>query len=231
MCSSITKRLLVSKLNVRESLVTTLDVGETRKFSDSLVTAVDANHCPGSVMFLIQLTSGQTFLHTGDFRASADMESLPEFWQSSFSVDRLYLDTTYCRPEYDFPSQSDVIEKTVELVHSFLAKRPRTVVMVGGYDIGKERVFKALASSLDCKVWGDKKRVNTWRCLEDEEILCRLVEDRARAQVQVITNNLLTWARLGQMLDRARTEAGGDWEWDHVLGVKPTGWSHPRGER
>ena len=227
MCSSITKRLLLSKLSVKESLITTLDVGETKKLSDSLVTSVDANHCPGSVMFLIQLTSGQTFLHTGDFRASSDMESLPEFWQSSFSVDRLYLDTTYCRPEYDFPSQSDVIEKTVELVHSFLAKRPRTVVMVGGYDIGKERVFKALASSLNCKVWGDKKRVNTWRCLEDEEILSRLVEDRARAQVQVLTNSLISWARLGQELDRVRGRGG----WSHVLGVRATGWSHFRGEQ
>ena len=114
-------------------------------------------------MFLIQITSGQTYLHTGDFRASPNLESLPEFWQSSFSLDRLYLDTTYCRPEYDFPSQSDVIEKTVELVNTFLAGRPRTVVMVGGYDVGKERIFKALAASLDCKVWGDRKRVSTWR--------------------------------------------------------------------
>ena len=225
MCSSITKRLLLSKLSVKESLITTLDVGETKKLSDSLVTAVDANHCPGSVMFLIQLTSGQTFLHTGDFRASSDMESLPELW--SFSLDRLYLDTTYCRPEYDFPSQSDVIEKTVELVNTFLAARPWTVVMVGGYDIGKERVFKALAASLDCQVWGDRKRVATWRCLEDEEILSRLVEVRARAQVQVISNSLVTWAKLGREFDAVKVAGG----WSHVLGVKPTGWSHSRGER
>ena len=215
------------KLNVRESLVTTLDVGETKKLSDCLVTAVDANHCPGSVMFLIQLTSGQTFLHTGDFRASPDLESLPEFWQSSFSLDRLYLDTTYCRPEYDFPLQADVIEKTVELVNTFLAERPGTVLMVGGYDVGKERVFKALASSLDCKVWGDSKRVSTWRCLEDGEILSRLVEDRARAQVQVIANRLVTWAKLGLEFDKVKITG----RWNHVLGVKPTGWTHSRGER
>ena len=51
----------MSKLKVKESLISTLDIGETKKFGESLVTALDANHCPGSVMFLIQLTSGQTF--------------------------------------------------------------------------------------------------------------------------------------------------------------------------
>ena len=55
----------------------------------------------------------------------------------------------------------------------------------------------------------------------------RMVVDRARAQVQVITNNLVSWARLGQQFDLVRRPGG----WSHVLGVKPTGWSHSRGER
>ena len=70
-------------------------------------------------------------------------------------------------------------------------------------------------------------RVSTWGCLEDEEILSRLVEDRAGAQVQVITNRLVTWAKLGLQFDDVKV-AG---DWNHVLGVKPTGWCHSRGER
>jgi DNA cross-link repair 1A protein len=50
------------------------------------------------------------------------------FWNTR--IDKLYLDTTYCRPEYDFPSQSDVITRTVEMVGEFVANRPDTVVMV-----------------------------------------------------------------------------------------------------
>ena len=53
------------------------------------------------------------------------------------------------------------------------------------------------------------------------------MEDRARAQVQVITNSLVTWPRLGQELDRVRARGG----WSHVLGVRPTGWNHSRGEQ
>ena len=116
---------------------------------------------------------------------------------------------------------------TVDLIMEFLAGRPNTVVMVGAYDVGKERIFKAIAASLDCKLWGDQRRLATWRCLEDEEILSRVVEDRARAQVQVIRNNQVNWAKLGMEFDAIKS--GGCWS--HVLGVRPTGWSHSRGER
>ena len=225
-CSSITKRLVQSKLKVNPALMTILDPGETKKYGDCLVTAVEANHCPGAVMFIIKLTSGTTILHTGDFRASPDMESYPEFWQLDFRVDRLYLDTTYCRPEYDFPSQADVIQRTVELVQEFIAKKPKTLVCVGAYAVGKERIFKAILEALDCKLWGDQSRVDTWRCLEDGEILSRLVSDRSRAQVQVVNNKFISYPKLGLEYDKLRAGSG----WDHVLGVKPTGWSHGRGE-
>ena len=225
-CSSITKRLVQNKLKVNPDMMTTLDPGETKKYGDCLVTAVEANHCPGAVMFIIKLTSGTTVLHTGDFRASPDMESYPEFWQLDFRVDTLYLDTTYCRPEYDFPSQADVIQKTVELVKEFINKKPKTLVFVGAYDVGKERIFKAILEALDCKLWGDQRRVDTWRCLEDGEILSRLVSDRRRAQVQVINNKFISFPKLGLEYDKIRAGS----PWSHVLGVKPTGWSHGRGE-
>ena len=75
------------------------------------MTAVEANHCPGSVMFLLRLPTGDTILHTGDFRACPDMESDPAFWNlATGRIDRLYLDTTYCQPQYDFPAQELVIQ-------------------------------------------------------------------------------------------------------------------------
>ena len=147
------------------------------------------------------------------------MESYPEFWQLDFRVDRLYLDTTYCRPEYDFPSQADVIQRTVEIVQEFITKNPKALVFVGAYDVGKERIFKAFLEALDCKLWGDQRRVDTWRCLEDGQILSRLVGDRRRAQVQVINNKFISYPKLGLEYDKIRAGS----PWNHVLGVKPTG--------
>ena len=135
--------------------------------------------------------------------------------------------TVTFRPEYDFPSQPDVIDKTLHLVKEFLVSRPNTVLMVGAYVIGKERIFKAIAEGLDCKVWGDTSRTATWRCLQDHQILSRLVEDRARARLHVISNGQVNWGKLGREFDKVKSAGG----WGHVLGVKPTGWSHSRGER
>jgi len=226
-CSSITKRLAASSLGVNEDLMITLDPGdrekESRTFGNCELTAIDANHCPGSIMFVMRLTSGVTILHVGDFRASQEMEEGPIFWDR-IKIDKLYLDTTYCKPEYDFPAQADVINRSVELVGEFISSNPNTVVMVGAYTVGKERIFKAIAEDLKSKVWGDKRRVKTWRCLNDPAILNRVENDRNRAQVQVVMNNLISWPKLLAELDKL----GG--KWNHVLGVKPTGWAHSKGE-
>ena len=67
--------------------------------------------------------------------------------------------TTYCKPEYDFPSQVDVIERTVELVKEFVSNNPATVVIVGAYNvICKESIFMAIADGLDSKLDGEVLR-------------------------------------------------------------------------
>jgi len=203
-------------------LFITLDPGESRIVGGCELTAVDANHCPGSIMFVIRLSSGETLLHVGDFRACQKMEEEPIFWNTK--IDRIYLDTTYCKPEYDFPSQCDVISRTAEVVSNFVLNMPYTIVMVGAYTVGKERIFKQIAHVLNSKVWGDSKRVKTWRTIGDDDILRRLVSDRNAAQVQVIMNHCISWPKLGEELNKL----GG--KWNHVLGVKPTGWTHGRGD-
>lgn len=223
--SSITKRMAVTFSKAKHDLFLTLDPGENIVLDGVEVTAVDANHCPGSLMFVFRLVTGTTILHTGDCRAGPLMEEEPVFWNREGQVvDKVYLDTTFCRQEYDFPSPGDVIDRTVELVAEFLAFHPDTAVLVGAYMIGKERIFKAVVGHLDCKVWADETRVKTWECLGDQEILDRRVEVRSEARVQVVQQKLVNWAGLGLELDKLGST------FRHVLGVKPTGWAHSRGE-
>ena len=87
--------------------------------------------------------NGKVILHVGDFRACPDMEEYPELWNNK--IDQLYLDTTYCKPEYDFPSQQSVIKATVDLVKKHLVKYPRILICAGSYTIGKFFIKKRQA--------------------------------------------------------------------------------------
>ncbi|GAA5985593.1 hypothetical protein JCM5350_007148 [Sporobolomyces pararoseus] len=82
-CSLTTANLIKLKLNVDDKWVIPLPMNETVKVQGIDVTLIDANHCPGSVLFLFEgphtdpsspysKTPSRIFrhLHCGDFRAS-----------------------------------------------------------------------------------------------------------------------------------------------------------------
>ena len=108
----------------------------------------------------------------------------------------------FYRPEYDLPSQGDVIARTVELVAEFVTRRPDTAVLVGAYTVGKERIFKALAKELDARLWTSSARSEVWRCLRDPGLLERKVEERGEARVQVVDNKMINWGGLAREADR-----------------------------
>jgi len=82
------------------------------------VRLMDANHCPGSVLFVFDLEHPKRrYLHTGDFRANPGMSIDPILAQPpNVPIDILYLDTTYSNPRYTFPPQDVVIRETTRVV-------------------------------------------------------------------------------------------------------------------
>ena len=122
------------------------------------------------------------------------------------------------------PSQADVIARTVELVAEFVTRRPDTAVLVGAYSVGKERIFKALAEELDARLWTSAARSEVWKCLRDPGLIERKVVNRGEARVQVVDNKMVNWGGLAKESDRVGEL------FRHVLGVKPTGWTHGKGQ-
>ena len=111
------------------------------------VTLMDANHCPGAVLLLFELSNGRSVLHTGDFRYEPSMLSHPALLRAraAGSLDTLYLDTTYCDPRWTFPDRDVACEAMAEIVRRELRREPRTLFLVGSYAVGKERAVRAVA--------------------------------------------------------------------------------------
>ncbi|CUS07416.1 unnamed protein product [Tuber aestivum] len=125
-CSRATANLVRMKLRVDPQYVREFPFEKWTDVVDGIrVRGLDANHCPGSMLFLFEQDwaekrGKQRILHCGDFRASAKHLNHPLLKPGKSGVkgkklDSVYLDTTYLDPKYAFPSQKSVINACEEL--------------------------------------------------------------------------------------------------------------------
>ncbi|PCH36378.1 DRMBL-domain-containing protein [Wolfiporia cocos MD-104 SS10] len=138
-CSEGTANLIVHMLGVDRKWVRPLPMDTPTTVPDTggvRVTLIEANHCPGSCLFLFEgpqtvnagdstfkskfVGSPKTFryLHCGDFRASPQHVLHPAI--QGKRIDHVYLDTTYLDPKYCFPPQPQVISACAELARRFV---------------------------------------------------------------------------------------------------------------
>lgn len=138
-------------------------------------------------MFFFKLSSGECILHTGDFRACSEMESLPLFWNNT-NIDLLYLDTTYLNKNYNFCHQSESVDRAMHLVGAFIEKNPfkRILIVCGSYVIGKEKIWLALAEAFSLKVWTESSRSDAISCLGWDDLQVVLTDDPTKANLHVI---------------------------------------------
>ncbi|EAW14383.1 DNA cross-link repair protein PSO2 [Aspergillus clavatus NRRL 1] len=134
-CSRATANLVRQQLKVNGRWLVDLEFEKKTEVpgtNDVQVTMIEANHCPGSAIFLFEKSIGsgssarvQRILHCGDFRASPthvqhsllrpDIDDPITGERRQQKIDVCYLDTTYMSPKYAFPSQEDVIEACASL--------------------------------------------------------------------------------------------------------------------
>jgi len=103
------------------------------------VTLLDANHCPGAVMFLFEVGK-RRILHVGDFRWNAEImlqqQPLKKLFANQHRLDELYLDTTYCDEKYCLPTQNEAIQACIEVAVRENARPGKTLFLFGAYTIG-----------------------------------------------------------------------------------------------
>ncbi|RPD53376.1 DRMBL-domain-containing protein [Lentinus tigrinus ALCF2SS1-7] len=133
-CSQGTANLIIHMLGVDPKWVHPLpmDVPTTIPNTGGVqVTLIEANHCPGSCLFLFEgkqtVNAGDSaykspfvgsakvfrYLHCGDFRACPQHVLHPAV--KGKRIDHVYLDTTYLDPKYCFPPQPLVITACADL--------------------------------------------------------------------------------------------------------------------
>ncbi|XP_076855409.1 DNA cross-link repair 1A protein [Brachyhypopomus gauderio] len=216
-CNKITANLVKRKLRVDEQHIHVLPMNTECTVDGVTVVLMDANHCPGAAMFLFRLPDGQTVLHTGDFRADPSMERYPEL--QGFRVQTLYLDTTYCSPEYAFPTQQEVITFAANTAFEMVTLNPRTLVVCGTYSVGKEKVFLAISQVLGSKVYVSRDRHATMCCLESEQISQCVTTNQNAARVHVLPMMQINFKNLKAHLNKFSGT------YDQLVAFKPTGWT------
>lgn len=191
LCTPITARLVEFQFKISPSLIRTININETVFVEGISITFLDANHCPGSAMILFTLPNGDRYLHTGDFRACKAMQNYEVFKYGT--IQRLYLDTTYCDPTYQFPTQDETINFIVSICTELIKTNPKVLIVCGSYLIGKEKVFIAIAKALNFKVWTRKRKQEIFKCYEDKSLNNIMSANQNVAQLHVLAMNEINY--------------------------------------
>ncbi|PYH78262.1 hypothetical protein BO82DRAFT_386029 [Aspergillus uvarum CBS 121591] len=140
------------------------------------VTLLDANHCTGAVMFLIE-GDGKAILYTGDIRAEPWWVNsiirypiLVPYTLGTKQLDKIYLDTTFARPSRIcrvFPSK---VEGLAELLRKVEAYPENTMFYFRAWTMGYEEVWMTLAAALRSKVHVDRYQMDLYRSLASSRV-------------------------------------------------------------
>lgn len=197
------------------------------------VTLLDANHCPGAIMFLFEIGK-RVILHVGDFRWNYAIMSrqapLQAFCRIPWTgrrddtkrrIDELYLDTTYCNPQYALPTQDECIAAAVQVASEEMqqvrATKNRLLLLFGAYTIGKENVFFSVAQHLRMKIYVDRRRFKILSALGlPEEKISLLTTNPRETIIWVVPLGHISFKKMPTYQKR---------ESDRVIGFRPTGWS------
>ncbi|KAK9322617.1 DNA repair metallo-beta-lactamase-domain-containing protein [Lipomyces orientalis] len=239
----------MQQLRVSPEFVVMLPLNERLELGKFAVTLIDANHCPGSVLFLFE-TPRQRILHTGDFRASPAHITHPSIRNKH--IDSLYLDTTYLSPKYAFPHQADVVDACAEVCHKLthdgdFARRVMSrksegnqglmkkllasitkqdvavgkwLIIVGTYSIGKERMAIGIAKKIGAKIFAPPNKRRIYTCLQDPVLDALLTSDPLEGQVHLVSLQEIRPDTLSAYLDHFKPH------YSSIVGFRPTGWTY-----
>lgn len=153
-CTEVTAKLTAHRLGVRYSWFGIMEIEQEYIFklrseddwNILTVTALPANHCPGSCMFVLE-TSDVKILYTGDFKPNAKLLGIEKnIWgPTNRSIDVVYVDNTYADHKCVLPSQENMLDEIVQLCKA----HKDSTIFLGVYWTGHEDLLTAIATKMD----------------------------------------------------------------------------------
>ncbi|KAL2841396.1 beta-lactamase-like protein [Aspergillus pseudoustus] len=133
------------------------------------VTLLDANHCTGAVMFLIE-GDGKAILYTGDIRSESWwIDSLIRhpvlipYTLGNKRLDKIYLDTTFANTSHAFHTFPTKAEGLTELLRKLEPYPEDTIFYFRAWTFGYEEVWMALSTALRSKIHVDRYQLGLYR--------------------------------------------------------------------
>jgi Cft2 family RNA processing exonuclease len=159
-CSKETAAALKVLYRIPKEKCLVIEPNQSLDFDDFIVHAIDANHCLGSLMFVIESTEHEKEVYTGDFRLGKPILDEIELIKGA---DHLYVDFTYgSNPKYSFPTREELISEILTLILSD-GNFPEKETWIAAYQIGKEKLLKTIKDALNVKIYAPEKKVQIYQ--------------------------------------------------------------------
>ncbi|PHU00370.1 hypothetical protein BC332_30157 [Capsicum chinense] len=176
-CSHLTKTLVLQHFpQLDGSFFVGIEVGQCIVIKDLdddfTVTALDANHCPGALMFLYEGKFGN-LLHTGDCRLTIEcLQQLPLKYVGTpgkapkCQIDCIFLDCTFGQSPLKMPSRQSAIQQIINCIW----KHPQAPTVYLTCDLlGHEEILVHVSQTFGCKIYVDKAK--TPECFQALELM------------------------------------------------------------
>jgi hypothetical protein len=138
---------------------------QSLSFDDYIVHALDANHCLGSLMFVIESVEGEKQVYTGDFRLGTPIIEELDLIQGA---DHLWVDFTYGKNSlFQFKSREELISEIITLI-LLEGNYPERDIWIAAYQIGKELLLKTVSNALKAKIWAPEQKVKIYKQIGGE---------------------------------------------------------------
>ncbi|KAJ8618839.1 hypothetical protein MRB53_015025 [Persea americana] len=209
--TQLTKSLIIQHIpQFHPSLFVEIEVGQSVVIDDPdypfSVTAFDANHCPGAVMFLFEGDFGNV-LHTGDCRLTPEcLQKLPMKYitrkgrETEGSLDYLFLDCTFASCLLKLPSKHSAIQQVINCIW----KHPHApVVYLACGLLGQEDILVEVSRTFGSKIYVD--RTKNAECFQELSLTApHILSEDVSCRFQVLDGFPRLYEKAKAMLTEAK---------------------------